>query len=105
MSSFVTFKDEVKGILENLLPRFNNIVATSFSYAKGPYVVINSIRVDSFDGACEFVDLPIIVGFTDLEKSFEFTLSVPTEEIDNIEFVCGAFYMRLLQEEEKQDVV
>lgn len=103
MDAYTTFKDDVQMIVDNCVPRFTNIVATSFGASKGPYVAIRSITIDTFNTSCEFVDLQLLVGFDETSKCYGFTLSVPTEEITNIEFVCGVFYARLIEVAQKED--
>lgn len=85
---------------DTLEPRLQNTLSSLFSHLGDTLLFISSIAIDFSLGEGLWVDFSIkyVVNGKQTKKMI---LSIPKEELYNVEFICGCFYTQLLSDEEK----
>lgn len=85
---------------DTLEPRLQNTLSSLLSHLGETILFISSIAIDFSLGEGLWVDFSIkyVVNGTQTKKMI---LSIPKEELYNVEFICGCFYTQLLADEEK----
>lgn len=87
---------------DTLEPRLQNTLSSLFSHLGETILFISSIAIDFSLGDGLWVDFSIkyVINGTQTKKMI---LSIPKEELYNVEFICGCFYTQLLVDEEKDN--
>lgn len=88
---------------DTLEPRLQNTLSSLFSHLGDTLLFISSIAIDFSLGDCLWIDFSIKYVVKD-KQTKQMTLSIPKDELYNVEFICGCFYTQLLIDEEKDDI-
>lgn len=87
---------------DTLEPRLQNILSSLLSHLGDTFLFISSIAIDFSLGDGLWVDFSIKYGVNG-KTTKQMTLSIPKEELYNVEFICGCFYTQFLADEEKDN--
>ena len=72
-------------------------------WANNPKVTIHNVVFANIDGQVRWVDFEIAITWDNDFKTLE--LSIPLEYKHQVDFICGAFYSKLISEEERRDEI
>lgn len=88
---------------DTLEPRLQNTLSSLLSHLGDTLLFISSISIDFSLGDCLWVDFSIKY-VVNGKQTKQMTLSIPKDELYNVEFICGCFYTQFLIDEEKDDI-
>lgn len=87
---------------DTLETRLQNTLGSLWSHLGDTYLFISSVTIDFSLGDGLWIDFLIKYGLNG-KPTKQMTLSIPKEELYNVEFICGCFYTQFLADEEKDE--
>lgn len=96
MNDINEYKDDLECLLTGLSER-------TFHFAKDVKAKICNITYPNVDNKVEWIDFEISITWDNDFRIIE--LSIPLEYQDAYEFILGAFYSKLISEEERRDEI
>ena len=97
-----TLTDFCDFFIFTLEPRLQNTLSSLLSHLGDTYLYISSVSIDFSLGDGLWIDFLIKYGVNG-KPTKQMTLTIPKEELYNVEFICGCFYTQFLSDEEKDN--
>lgn len=97
-----TLTDFCEFCRDTIEPRLQNTLSSLWSHLGDTYLYISSVSIDFSLGDGLWIDFLIKYGVNG-KPTKQMTLSIPKEELYNVEFICGCFYTQFLSDEEKDE--
>lgn len=95
--------DDINTYIKELECCFQELVENTLVWAKNPKTTIHNVNYSNIDDEVHWIDFEIGICWDGDCRVME--LSIPLEFQNSYEFVLGAFYTKLVLEEERRDEI
>ena len=96
-------RGDVNGYIAILEVGLTQVAEDVLCWANNPKVTIHNVSFANVDGQVHWVDFEIAVTWDNDFKIIELSIPLKYEYLAN--FICGAFYSKLISEEERRDEI